>query len=162
MATDPLRQAALENGAAQAAVLTVPFNIKLEREGYPRLLNYGEGDLVRIPVGGLSSTVDYLTRNEDVVVRTLRATLRGQRDTRENRPVAVAALMDFYKIDEATAATIYDAAAPTYLPDGRMPVSVIQDTLETADESARNADPNALVDFRYLERATATLNAQPR
>jgi NitT/TauT family transport system substrate-binding protein len=162
MATDPLRQVALENGAAQAAVLTVPFNIKLERDGYPRLLNYAEGDLVRIPVGGLSTTLDYLARNEDVVVRTLRGTLRGQRDTRENRPVAVAALMDFYSIDEPTAASIYDAAAPTYLPDGRMPVSVIMDTLESADESARNADPNTLVDFRYLERATQTLADQGR
>jgi NitT/TauT family transport system substrate-binding protein len=162
MATDPLRQVALENGAAQAAVLTVPFNIKLERDGYPRLLNYAEGDLIRVPVGGLSTTLDYLARNEDVVVRTLRATLRGQRDTRENKPIAVAALMDFYSIDEPTAAAIYDAAAPTYLPDGRMPVSIIMDTLESADESARNADPSTLVDFRYLERATQTLAAEGR
>jgi ABC-type nitrate/sulfonate/bicarbonate transport system substrate-binding protein len=158
-ASDAVRQAALETGAVQAAVLTIPFNLKLEREGYPRLLNFAEGDLIRLPVGALSGMQDYLARNEDAVVRTLRATLRGIQAARENRSAGVPAVMEFFGIDEATAAAIYDAVAPTYVAGGRIPAGVIREALETADESARHADPDTLVDWRYLDRATQTLAA---
>lgn len=157
MPNDAVRQAALESGAAQAAVLTVPFNIKLEREGYPRLLNFGEGDLIRVPVGSLSGMSDYLERNEDAVVRMVRATLRGLRAIPANRAATIEALMGFFHIDKETAADVYDAVAPTYTPDGRIPASAIRAALESADESVRDADPDALVDYRYLERATQTL-----
>jgi ABC-type nitrate/sulfonate/bicarbonate transport system substrate-binding protein len=159
---DAVRQAALEGGAAQAAVLTMPFNFKLEREGYPRLLNFAAGDLVRLPVGALSGTLDYLAKNDDAVIRTLRATLRGLQATRDNKPATVAALKDFFDIDESTASDLYDAVASSYTLDGRIAASAIRDALETADEAARSADPDALVDFRYLDRATQTLAAERR
>jgi len=158
---DAVRQAALETGAAQAAVLTMPFNFKLEREGYPRFLNFAEGDLVRLPVGALAGTTDYLPKNEDAVVRTLRATLRGLRATRDNKPATVAALKEFFAdVDEATASDLYDAVVASYTPDGRMAASVIRSALESGDEAARDADPDALVDYRYLDRATQTLGGR--
>jgi ABC-type nitrate/sulfonate/bicarbonate transport system substrate-binding protein len=153
MPNDAVRQAALEGGAAQAAVLTMPFNFKLEREGYPRLLNFAAGDLVRLPVGALSGTVDYLAKNEDAVVRTLRATLRGLRAVRDDKPATVAALRSFFEIDEPTASDLYDAVASSYTTDGRIAASAIRDALDTGDEPPRTADPAQLVDFRYLDRA---------
>jgi len=154
---DAVRQAALESGAAQAAVLTMPFNYKLEREGYPRLLNFAAGDLVRLPVGALSGTLDYLTKNEDAAVRTLRATLRGLRATRDDKPATVAALQEFFDIDEATASDLYDAVVGSYTLDGRIAASAIRDALESGDDASRNADPEQLVDFRYLDRAAQAL-----
>jgi ABC-type nitrate/sulfonate/bicarbonate transport system substrate-binding protein len=160
MQNDAVRQAALESGAAQAAVLTMPFNFKLEREGYPRLLNFASGDLVRLPVGALAGTLDYLPRNEDAVVRTLRATLRGLRATRDDKVATVAALRSFFEIDEPTASDLYDAVASSYTVDGRIAASAIRDALESGDEASRNADPEQLVDFRYLDSATQTLGAR--
>ena len=160
LANDAVRQAALESGAAQAAVLTMPFNFKLERQGYPRLLNFAEGDLVQLPVGGLASTLDYLVNHDGAVVRMVRATLRGLQATRENRAASVAALAEFFDLDEATAGALYDAAVASYSIDGRIAASAIGAILETADEAARRADPETLVDYRYLDAATRTLNGQ--
>jgi NitT/TauT family transport system substrate-binding protein len=156
MQSDAVRQAALEGGAAQAAVLTMPFNFKLEREGYPRLLNFAAGDLIRLPVGALASTLDYLTNNEDTVVRTLRATLRGLRATHDDRVATTAAIKEFFDIDEATASDLYDAVVDSYTLDGHIAASAIRGALEGSDEAARNADPDTLVDFRYLDRAAQT------
>jgi ABC-type nitrate/sulfonate/bicarbonate transport system substrate-binding protein len=187
LANDAVRQAALESGAAQATVLTLPFNFKLERQGYPRLLNFAEGDLVRLPVGGLASTLEYLAhdarsprsnavglrsnavglrsnavglRSDDdgAAVRMVRATLRGLLATRENRAASVSALEEFYDLDEATAGALYDGVVASYSVDGHIAASAIRAALETADEAARQADPATLVDYRYLDRATRTLN----
>jgi ABC-type nitrate/sulfonate/bicarbonate transport system substrate-binding protein len=157
---DAVRQAALEGGAAQAAVLAMPFNFKLERDGYPRLLNFASGDLIRLPVGALSGTLDYLPKNEDAVVRTLRATLRGLRAIRDDKPATVAALRDFFEIDEPTASDLYDAVADSYTLDGRIAASAIREALESGDEAGRNADPQQVVDFRYLDLATGTPGAR--
>jgi ABC-type nitrate/sulfonate/bicarbonate transport system substrate-binding protein len=157
---DAVRQAAMEGGAAQAAVLTMPFNFKLEREGYPRLLNFAAGDLMRLPVGALSGTLDYLPKNEDAVVRTLRATLRGLRAIRDDQAATVVTLRDFFEIDQPTASDLYDAVADSYTLDGRIAASAIRDALESGDEASRNADPQQVVDFRYLDRAVQTLSAR--
>jgi len=158
LANDAVRQAALESGAAQAAVLTLPFNFKLERQGYPRLLNFAEGDLIRLPVGGLGGALNYLVNNDGAVVRMLRATLRGMQATRENRAASVSALRESFDLDEATAGELYDAAVASYSVDGHIAASAIRTVLETADEVARQADPETLVDYRYLDEATRTLN----
>ncbi|HLH23591.1 MAG TPA: ABC transporter substrate-binding protein [Chloroflexota bacterium] len=158
--SDAVRQAALESGAAQAAVLTMPFNFKLEREGYPRLLNFAAGDLVRLPVGALSGTVDYLAKHDDAVVRTLRATLRGLRATRDDQAATVAAIQSFFEIDEPTASDLYDAVAASFTTDGRIAPSAIRDALASGDAGSPGVDPATLVDFSYLDRATRSLDAR--
>ena len=132
----------------------MPFNFKLERDGYPRLLNFAAGDLIRLPVGALSGTTDYLPKNDTPWCARCVQRYAGCAPSTQDKPATVAALRDFFEIDEPTASDLYDAVADSYTLDGRIAASAIREALETGDEAGRNADPQQMVDFRYLDLAT--------
>src|SRR5262245_15073649 len=69
------RSGAMAAGFVDAALVTVPLNYNLERQGYNRLA-WGP-DFVRYPMNGISGSPDFFAANRDLVLALLRGVAGG-------------------------------------------------------------------------------------
>jgi ABC-type nitrate/sulfonate/bicarbonate transport system substrate-binding protein len=79
MGGQPEAAAGLRRGAVDAAVLSLPHTLLLQKEGYRELfghMDYEKFD-IRFLSGGIAARRSYATKNRDVVVRLIKATLEG-------------------------------------------------------------------------------------
>ena len=67
--------AALQAGGIDAAIISVPLDIKAEEMGLRRLIRMG--DILPVPQVGLAATEDKIKKNPEEVLRVLRATIDG-------------------------------------------------------------------------------------
>ena len=95
---------ALQSGAVDVAMLSVPFNFKAEELGFRNLGN--AVDYLRTPFAGLGASDAKLKSNPGQVKRMIRATLRGMEYTKDpaNQERVIGLLVDEFKLDRNTAA----------------------------------------------------------
>jgi hypothetical protein len=83
--------------------------------------------------------------------------------TRDNRPAAIKILSRNLKIEEPTAARIYDSARPTMTADGALSEEAQKKVLSFVMKQvgAKEAPPyEKLFDFSIIRKANATLQAR--
>ena len=101
------RLAALASGTVDAAVLIAPFTFNAKEAGFKELITFKDEGFV-LPSGGIVAR-DELLRNDSLTVeKFVRTTLMGFLLTRANRSAATKVLSRSLKIEEPTAARIYD------------------------------------------------------
>jgi ABC-type nitrate/sulfonate/bicarbonate transport system substrate-binding protein len=118
--------AALEGGAAAAALLSIPFNFKAEELGYRSLGNVA--DYLRTVLGGLGTSDARIKSNASQVKRVIRATLRGMDFARDpaHQDKVTAFIMEDFQLDRKTAEASLREIVKNYSKDGT-----------TADEAVR-------------------------
>jgi len=95
--------AALQGGAAAAALLSIPFNFKAEELGYRSLGNVA--DYLRTVLAGLGTSDARIKSNPAQVKRMVRATLRGMDFARDpaNHEKVIPFVMEDFQLDRKTA-----------------------------------------------------------
>src|SRR5688572_19695477 len=95
--------AALQGGAAAAALLSIPFNFKAEELGYRSLGNVA--DYLRTVLAGLGTSDARIKSNPAQVKRMVRATLRGMDFARDsaNQEKVIPFVMEDFQLDRKTA-----------------------------------------------------------
>jgi ABC-type nitrate/sulfonate/bicarbonate transport system substrate-binding protein len=88
---------ALRNGTVDAAMLSIPHDLYLEREGF-RSLVYVK-DVLEFPLAGIVVHTDRLRDRPDEVTRVLTGVLKGIRYTKANREEMPPLLKDFLGLD---------------------------------------------------------------
>jgi NitT/TauT family transport system substrate-binding protein len=118
--------AALQGGAAAAALLSIPFNFKAEELGYRSLGNVA--DYVRTVLAGLGTSDARIKSNPAQVKRMIRATLRGMDFARDpaNPDKVIPFIMEDFQLDRKTAEASLREIVKNFSKEGT-----------TADEAVR-------------------------
>jgi NitT/TauT family transport system substrate-binding protein len=156
------RFAALASGTVDAAVLIAPFTFNAKEAGFREIVAFKDEGFV-LPSGGIVARDDLLKADAVTVEKFVRTTLMGFLLTRDNRSAAIKILSRSLKIEEPTAARMYDSAKPTMTADGALSEEaqrkIVAFVMKQA--GAKEAPPNEkLFDFAIIKKANATLQAR--
>ncbi len=149
---------ALVSGQADAAVLSVPFNVQAERDGYYPLLY--AGDVTSSPESGLSASLDRLRDEPDEVRRMLRGMLRSLRYVREHKAETTERIARDFGVDEGLAEGAYDTMVRAYSTDGDIDASAIEELIRiqrTEQGQAREITVEDVTDYGPLHQAQRDL-----
>jgi NitT/TauT family transport system substrate-binding protein len=160
--TAETRFGALASGTVDAAVLIAPFTFNAKEAGFKELITFKDEGFV-LPSGGIVARDEFLKADSATVEKFVRTTLMGFILTRDNRPAAIKVLSRNLKIEEPTAARIYDSARPTMTADGALSEDAQKKVVSfvTKQAGAKEAPPHEkLFDFSFIKKANATLQAR--
>jgi ABC-type nitrate/sulfonate/bicarbonate transport system substrate-binding protein len=156
------RLTSLVSGAVDAAVLIAPVSFYAKEQGFKELVSFQEQGFV-LPSGGITARDDYVKADPVTAEKFVRATLMGFLYMRDNRAGTLKVMTRMLRIDDATAAKVYDASRPTMTVDGTVSGEVEKKmtsfVLKTA--GAKDAPPaDKLYDFTLVKKAYAALQAK--
>ena len=112
----PTRLAALRAGSIDATPIDVAFAVKAEDEAFRRFLYLG--DIIELPLSGITVMESNLQNQREQVKRIVRATIRGTRFMKQNRAETIQMLSDYLKITSSQSAKAYDASINSFSDDG--------------------------------------------
>ena len=138
------RSGAMAAGFVDAALVTVPLNYNLERQGYNRLA-WGP-DFVRYPMNGISGSPDYFANNRELVLALLRGVAGGVRDVKQRRSEMIPFLKEYLEVPEDEAIKSYEFLL-SHMPDNMIvDDAVIRQAMEFAAYSLK-LKPDAVPDI---------------
>lgn len=111
------RFSALVGGAIDASVLIAPVSFYAKEQGFRELAAFQDLGFV-LPSGGIVARDETLKSDAPMAEKFVRATIMGFVYMRDNRPGTLRVISRMLKIDDATAAKLYDSARPTLTLDG--------------------------------------------
>ena len=147
-------------GAAAAAMLSIPFNLKAEELGYRSLGN--AADFLRTVLSGLGTSDARIKANPAQVKRTIRAALRGMDFARDpaNQDKIIPYIVEDFQLDHKTAEASLREIVKHYSKDGTTSDEAIRADIEFVREQnkLKNAIPIAQVlDYSLLKEALAEM-----
>jgi ABC-type nitrate/sulfonate/bicarbonate transport system substrate-binding protein len=156
------RFSALVSGAIDASVLIAPVSFHAKDQGFRELASFQNMGFV-LPSGGIVAREETLKSDPLMTERFVRATIMGFLFMRDNRPGTVKVMSKVLRIDDATAAKLYDSSRPTLTSDGT--VSGEAEKKMTAMVAkiagAKETPPSdRLYDFTLVKKAHAALQAK--
>ena len=107
----PVKWAAFTKGAADAAILNNPWNLRAEDAGYRELVNYLQEDTILF-LGSIVVHENLLRSNRELVRKFTRAALKGFFDARDDRAGVIPSLARGMRAKKRLAERSYDAARP--------------------------------------------------
>ena len=149
---------ALQSGAADVAMLSIPFNFKAEELGFR---NLGSAiDYLQTPFAGVGTAETKIKANPAQVKRMIRATLKGIEFTKDpaNQERVTGLLMDEFKLDRKTAALSLREIIKVFTRDGTIPEDAVKAEIKEIREQAKlkgEIPVTQLVDYRLLEEVLA-------
>ena len=151
---------ALQSGAVDVAMLSVPFNFKAEELGFRNLGN--AVDYLRTPFAGLGASDAKLKSNPGQVKRMIRATLRGMEYTKDpaNQERVIGLLVDEFKLDRNTAALSLQEIVKAFTRDGTMPEDAVKAEIKEIREQVKlkgEVPVSQLVDYKLLMEVLAEM-----
>lgn len=151
---------ALQSGAVDVAMLSVPFNFKAEELGFRNLGN--AVDYLRTPFAGLGASDAKLKSNPGQVKRMIRATLKAMEYTKDpaNQERVIGLLMDEFKLDRKTAALSIQEIVKAFTSDGTMPEDAVKAEIKEIREQVKlkgEVPVSQLVDYKLLMEVLAEM-----
>jgi len=150
--------AALQSGAADVAMLSIPFNFKAEELGFR---NLGSAvDYLQTPFAGVGAADAKIKTNPSQVKRMIRTTLKGIAFTRDpaNQEKVIGLLIDEFKLDRKTAALSLKEIIKVFTRDGTTPEDAVKAEIKEIREQAKikNEIPvSQVLDYKLLEEVLA-------
>jgi len=156
------RLTSLVSGAVDAAVLIAPVSFYAKDQGFKELASFQDLGFV-LPSGGIVARDEYLKADPATAEKFVRATLMGFLFMRDNRAGTVKIISRVLRVDDATAAKLYDSSRPTMTVDGTVSGEVEKKmtgyVLKTA--GVKEAPPaDKLYDFALVKKAHLALQAK--
>ena len=132
------RLAALAAGIVDATPLDVAYIQRTEKLGYNNLLYLG--DVVNLRLGGFAVSNDKIQRNPEQITRVVRATLKGVRFMKTNKPETMAIMRDYLKISGDYVEKIYLFALKSLNEDGLVAKNSLDTEIRLAREQLKVKD----------------------
>jgi len=146
--------AALQGGAVDAAILTLPDDSIAEELGFRKLVF--AGDVIEGLQSGLATSVKKITENPAQVRRMARVFVRSLELTRTDRGLAVEYIVKQWKVSRTVAEKSYDLMVKTLSPDGAAPEKMVRDLVAEVRRSQKTEREVAVpdvVDFSFVREA---------
>lgn len=156
------RFSALVSGAIDASVLIAPVSFYAKDQGFRELASFQELGFV-LPSGGIVARDETLKNDPQMTERFVRATIMGFLFMRDNRPGTLKVMSRMLRIDEPTAAKLYDSSRPTLTNDGTVTGEAEKKMTGMVLKLAGSKDTPAadkLYDFSFVRKAHAALQAK--
>jgi NitT/TauT family transport system substrate-binding protein len=151
---DMIRYTALHAGTVQAAMMSLPLNIRLKKEGYRELFYVGK--VLQQPLTGLVTSKDNIQRKPDQIHRVMRAFVRGMGAFKNERASFVAFAQKKFGLSKDVTEEAYEYLVDSLAQDGFVEPSVLDSAIEDAkklvgsDKPITHAD---VVDYSFLRAA---------
>ena len=117
MGAGTARFQALQAGAVDAAMLSIPSNFMAAEAGFRELVSFIDQEWVELQ-GSVVSTEQVIASEPALVEKFIRASLKGFRYFRDQRAGTIGILARFMRVREEMAAKIYDVVRPGITQDG--------------------------------------------
>jgi len=150
------RLAALIAGTVDATPVDVAYVEKAEKLGLVPVLYFG--DVVHTRLGGFGVSTDKIRKNPGQIVRVIRATLKGVRFIKDNKPETLAIMRDYLKVSADGASKVYDFSLRSLNYDGGVAKATLDTEIRLAKEQLKISDDipeDKLMDWRFLKEALA-------
>ena len=145
------RLAALSAGTVDATPLDVAYVEKAEKLGFVPILYFG--DVVHTRLGGFGVSLDKIRKNPGQIVRVVRATLKGVRFIRSNKPETLTIMQNYLKASPEGAAKIYEFSLRALNFDGKVAKPTLDTEIRLAKEQLKLSEEiteDRLMDWRFL------------
>jgi len=149
------RLAALIAGTVDATPVDVAYVEKAEKVGIIPVLYLG--DVVNFRLGGFGVSMDKIRKNPTQIVRMIRATLKGVRFLKDNKPESLAIMRDYLNVSGPAAEKIHDYSLRSLNVDGLVAKSTLDTEIRLAKEQLKITEDipeDKLMDWRFLKEAS--------
>lgn len=154
---DTSRVIALRSGSVDGAIMSLPFDLQLERMGFRTLVNMR--DIIEVPFAGIGAAVKKLESRPDQVRKMVRATRRGIAYAKENRRESIDLIRSWTHMEPSIAEQSFDRAMPAWTDNGISPDKGILMNIELAMQAGgvkQAVPPSRVVDWSFVEAELKT------
>ncbi len=162
MGSADTRVTSLIGGAVDGAMIIAPHTFTAKDAGFRELVVFRDQGLL-LPSGGIAAREETLKNDSGLVERFTRASMMGFIHSRDNRGGAIRVLSRTLRIDEPTAAKVYDSSRPTMTADGTLSDDSQRKMAAFVAKSSGLKDVVAAdkaFDFSFVRKANAALHAK--
>jgi len=157
----PLRLSALQAGQIDGTVMAMPYNKMAVKMGFRELVYLR--DIIKIPQGGLLTTVQKIRSEPNTVFGTVKAALMGNRFLKENRGEFVKLLEKESGIhDPVVARLIHEEITKFYSDNGMISDEAMHELIANAKEVlkiSRDVSFSEIADLSFARKAAGELPA---
>jgi NitT/TauT family transport system substrate-binding protein len=146
------RLAALIAGTVDATPVDVAYVEKAEKLGLVSVIYFG--DVVDTRLGGFGVSLDKIRKNPAQITRVIRATLKGVRFIKDNRPETLAIMRDYLHISADGATKVYEFAMRSLNADGGVAKNTMDTEIRLAKEQLKISEEiteDKIMDWRFLK-----------
>jgi len=150
------RLAALIAGTVDGTPLDVAYVEKAEKLGLVSVMYLG--DVVNTRLGGFGVSFDKIRKQPTQITRVIRATLKGVRFLRDNKPETLAIMRDYLKVSPEAAVKIHEFSLRSLNADGGVAKSTMDAEIRLAREQLKLTEEiteDKIMDWRFLKEALA-------
>ena len=155
----PLRLSALQAGQIDGTVMSMPFNKMAVKMGFRELVQLR--DFIKTPQGGLVTTLQKIRGEPEMILRTVKATLLGNRFLKENKNEFARLLAKESGVqDPVVAGLIHEEIVKLYSDTGIVSDDAMQEFIANAKEGlkgSRDVLVSEVADFSFARRAVSEL-----
>jgi ABC-type nitrate/sulfonate/bicarbonate transport system substrate-binding protein len=144
---------ALNSGAVNAALLSIPHNLIMTSKGFPQLASTVEAQ-VNYPTGGLMIHSNKLQKDGPLIRRMAAAMLDALASIERDAAAVTQFIQRRWKLDPKLAGESYRLIVPTLAPNGRMSLEEVQGFLDVAFENnqiSQKASSRSVMDYSVLD-----------
>jgi ABC-type nitrate/sulfonate/bicarbonate transport system substrate-binding protein len=133
----PLRLSALQAGQIDGTVMSIPFNKMAVKMGFRELVHLRE--FIKTPQGGLLTTLQKIRGEPDMILRTIKAALMGNRYLKENKSEFVKLLARESGVhDPVVAGLIHEEIIKLYSDTGIVSDEAMQEFIANSKDALKN------------------------
>jgi ABC-type nitrate/sulfonate/bicarbonate transport system substrate-binding protein len=155
----PLRLSALQAGQIDGTVMAMPYNKMAVKMGFRELVHLRE--IIKTPQGGLVTTVPKIRGEPEIIVRTIKAALMGNRFLKENKGEFEKLLAKESGVrDPVVAGLIHEEIIKLYSDNGVISDEAMQELIASSKEvlkTSRDVSFSEVADFSFARRAVSEL-----
>jgi ABC-type nitrate/sulfonate/bicarbonate transport system substrate-binding protein len=155
----PLRLSALQAGQIDGTLMAMPYNKMAVKMGFRELVHLRK--FIKTPQGGLVTTMQKIHTQPDLVLRTIKAALMGNRFLKENKGEFLKLLGKESGIDDpVVGGLIHEEIIKLYSDTGIVPDDVIQEFIVNSRETlkvSRQVAISEVADFSFARKAVSEI-----
>jgi NitT/TauT family transport system substrate-binding protein len=154
-----VRMAAMDAGSVEAAIMPVPWNIRMKQKGFKELIFAGK--VLAQPLTGLAGSREKAEKNPEQVKKMLRGFLRTMRAVKQDRAGVTDFIAKKFALDSAAAEETYKVMLQNMTEDGTVAESDLKDLLEQArleTGTKRDIALKDIVDYSLLKQVSQEMS----
>lgn len=156
-----VRMAAMEARSVEAAIMPVPWNIRMKQKGFKELIF--AGSVLKQPLTGIVTSAEKVEKNPQQVKKVLRGFLRSLKVFKQEKKKATEFIGRKFVLEPQVADEVYGIVLDTLSEDGTVSQQILQEFLEQVKKEMGVKKQIALgdiVDYRLLREAVKEIETQ--